>query len=39
MDDHADTYILDEAIHRFLKDAGKMMPGWFLEALLYKDDE
>ena len=32
--DKADTYILDESIHRFLKDCGKMIPSWFTEALV-----
>lgn len=32
-DDYADTYILDESIYRFLRDAKKMLPGWFLEAI------
>lgn len=31
--DFADTYILDESIYKFLKDAAKMLPGWFLEAI------
>ena len=32
-DDHAITYILDESIHKFLRDAGNMMPTWFTEAI------
>jgi len=32
-DDYAVTYILDESIHRFLKDARKMLPTWFTEAI------
>jgi Rad3-related DNA helicase len=31
--DYADTYILDEAVHKFLKDAKRMLPGWFTEAI------
>ncbi len=34
-DDFADTYILDEAIEKFLRDAKKMLPDWFLEAIKY----
>lgn len=34
IDDHADTYILDESIHKFLKDTRKMIPSWFSEALV-----
>jgi len=33
IDDHADTYILDESIERFLRVAKKMLPDWFLEAI------
>jgi len=33
--DYADTYILDESIHKFIKDAKSMLPGWFLEAIDY----
>lgn len=32
--DWADTYILDESIHRFLIDADKMIPRWFKEAII-----
>lgn len=31
--DHADTYIIDAAIDRFLEDAKHMLPPWFLEAI------
>lgn len=31
--DYADTYIIDESIHKLLRDAGKMIPKWFLEAI------
>jgi len=31
--DHADTYIMDEAVLRFLGDAKKMLPDWFMEAI------
>lgn len=31
--DHAITYILDESIYKFLKDAKQMLPSWFLEAI------
>jgi len=31
--DHAVTYILDEAIYRFLREADGMLPGWFKEAI------
>lgn len=34
--DQADTYILDESIHKFLRDTKKMIPGWFTEALIEK---
>jgi Rad3-related DNA helicase len=33
--DYADTYIIDEAFIRFAKDARKILPSWFLEALHY----
>jgi len=33
VDDYAVTYILDEAIDRFLKVTKKMLPDWFLEAI------
>lgn len=32
--DYADTYILDESIYKFLKDAKKMIPDWFTEAIV-----
>ncbi len=32
--DYADTYILDESIYKFLKDAKAMIPSWFTEALV-----
>jgi Rad3-related DNA helicase len=32
-DDHAVTYIMDSAIHFFLKQARSMMPQWFTEAI------
>lgn len=32
--DRADTYILDESIYKFMKDAGKMLPAWFTEAIV-----
>ncbi len=35
VDDFADTYILDAAIDKFLKDARKILPDWFLEAIKY----
>lgn len=31
--DYADTYILDESIHWFLKGAKRMIPSWFSESL------
>lgn len=31
--DYADTYIIDAAIHKFLKDAKDMLPPWFTEAI------
>lgn len=31
--DYADTFILDSAIHRFLKESQGMIPAWFTEAL------
>lgn len=31
--DFADTYILDEAIYKFIKDARNMLPDWFNEAI------
>lgn len=33
--DYADTYIIDEAIVKFLKDAKKILPSWFLEAVIH----
>lgn len=32
-DDYADTYILDESIHRFLQNTKSMIPSWFKEAI------
>lgn len=32
--DWAVTYILDESIHKFLRDARSMLPVWFLEAII-----
>lgn len=32
--DHAITYILDESIYKFLKDAASMLPEWFTEAII-----
>jgi ATP-dependent DNA helicase DinG len=32
--DYADTFILDEAVNKFLKDAKSMLPDWFTEALV-----
>jgi len=34
VDDWAKTYIIDEAIYKFLRDANKMLPDWFKEALI-----
>lgn len=31
--DYADTIILDESIHKFMRDAKQMLPSWFLEAI------
>lgn len=31
--DYADTFILDEAIYKFMRDADRMLPGWFKEAI------
>lgn len=31
--DYADTYILDEAIFKFMRDAKNMLPTWFTEAV------
>lgn len=31
--DYADTYILDESIHKFLVDANSMLPQWFKDAI------
>lgn len=36
-DDYADTFILDESIIKFLKDADTMLPSWFLEAIKIED--
>jgi len=33
-DDYAMTYIIDESIHKFLRDADKMLPIWFKEAII-----
>lgn len=35
-DDHAVTYILDEAFDKFERDAKSMLPDWFVEALKYE---
>jgi Rad3-related DNA helicase len=32
--DYAKTYILDESIYKFMKDADKMLPVWFKEAII-----
>jgi Rad3-related DNA helicase len=32
--DYAVTYILDESIFQFMKDADKMLPDWFKEAII-----
>ena len=37
VDDHAKTYIIDEAIYKFLRDANKMLPDWFKEAIIDED--
>ena len=37
MDDWAKTYVLDEVFRKFLKDARKMIPGWFKEAVEYEE--
>lgn len=34
IDDTADTYVLDEAIFKFMNDAKAMLPSWFTEALV-----
>jgi Rad3-related DNA helicase len=34
--DYADTYILDESINKFIRDAKNMLPDWFLEAIKYE---
>jgi ATP-dependent DNA helicase DinG len=31
--DYADTYVLDEAFERFCRDAKRLLPSWFLEAI------
>ena len=31
--DYADTFILDEAIYKFMRDANSMLPIWFKEAI------
>lgn len=31
--DYADTYIIDESIHRFITDASNLLPLWFKEAI------
>jgi len=36
-DDVAISYILDESIYRFLKEAGNMIPVWFTEAIVEKN--
>lgn len=35
-DDHAVTYILDEAFEKFEKEAKNMLPDWFKEAVKYE---
>ena len=37
--DHAETYILDESIYKFMKDANKMIPVWFKEAIIDKSGQ
>lgn len=32
--DYADTFILDESIHKFMTDAKSMLPSWFIEAIV-----
>ncbi len=32
--DFADTFIIDETIYKFLRDASKMLPSWFTEAII-----
>lgn len=34
--DYADTFIIDEMIYKFIKDAKSMLPSWFLEAIIDK---
>jgi len=36
--DHAMTYILDESIYKFLKDAASMLPEWFIEAIVEENE-
>ena len=33
--DYADTFILDQAFNKFVKDAKNLLPGWFLEAIIW----
>lgn len=37
--DYADTYVLDEAFAKFIKDAKNMLPKWFLEAIIMPDQQ
>lgn len=34
IDDHADTYILDEAINKFHEDAEFLLPKWYIDAIV-----
>lgn len=34
--DYADTYIIDEAFIRFARDAKRILPSWFNEALIFE---
>jgi Rad3-related DNA helicase len=31
--DYANTYVLDESFHKFIKDCDRMLPDWFKEAI------
>ena len=36
--DWAHTYVLDEGLVKFLRDAGSMIPGWFKDAVEYGEE-
>jgi len=37
VEDWANTYVLDEVFRRFMRDASRMIPGWFKEAVIFEE--